>query len=230
MRSGTQWKNIGDAMGINFKDLAHGPNNFRDGYEFFFDVKEWAEQYEEEKMVEDDYNHKLAEETAALLLADAPAFLNGPGKQVIYSLMEKRLRVAMKYPDPKPSYAFLTISALKLRRFVLSWLMPPRPHFLRHREITDPDPKTGRCYRTEYANQPWYIAPTFWNRNSLLSWARWAMGKPYPNGDKKYQPEGYTVFEVGPEKMVGKGLDECAAIRDQLLNADRGQCPFAFRK
>jgi hypothetical protein len=38
-------------MDIRFDDLAHGPNNFRDGLEFFEDIKEWAEAYEKSYMV-----------------------------------------------------------------------------------------------------------------------------------------------------------------------------------
>jgi hypothetical protein len=38
-------------MDIKFDDLAHGPNNFKDGVEFFDDIKEWAEAYEKSYMV-----------------------------------------------------------------------------------------------------------------------------------------------------------------------------------
>jgi len=38
-------------MGIHYGDLAHGPNDFKDGLEFFEDIKEWADAYEKSYMV-----------------------------------------------------------------------------------------------------------------------------------------------------------------------------------
>jgi hypothetical protein len=49
--SGTHWKPIGDAMGIQYDDLAHGPSDFKDGLEFFEDLREWADVYEKSYMV-----------------------------------------------------------------------------------------------------------------------------------------------------------------------------------
>ena len=72
-----------------------------------------------------------------------------------------------------------------------------------------------------------YVKPTYFARYSPLAWVRWAVGKPYPNG-KDYKCEGYKIFEVGPKKLEGYGIDECVATRDRLLASDRGRCPFAF--
>lgn len=82
-------------MGIHFDDLAHGPNNFKDGLEFFEDLKEWSDAYEKKCMVPNEWSHKLAEETARLLMADVPAFMRSSTKHVVTSLMDDRLRRAM---------------------------------------------------------------------------------------------------------------------------------------
>jgi hypothetical protein len=74
-----------------------------------------------------------------------------------------------------------------------------------------------------------YVKPTFLVRNSPLAWFRWAIGGPYPDG-KNYKPGGYKIFEIGPEKLEGHGLEECEATKDRLMNANRGACPFAFAK
>jgi hypothetical protein len=57
-------------MGIDYEPLRHGPSSFKDGLEFFEDIKEWADQYEREHMVPNKWNHQLAEETSAILLTN----------------------------------------------------------------------------------------------------------------------------------------------------------------
>ncbi|XPS98072.1 hypothetical protein M3J09_007286 [Ascochyta lentis] len=225
---GTHWKGIGDAMGIDYSSLRHGPESFTDGLEFFEDIKEWAETYEKEYMVPDRYNHQLAEETTRILLANAPDALKPYGQNVVAALMDDRLRKAMMCDNPPPFYINMVKTVFGVRKFVSRWLLPPRPYAFQVRHVTDdPDPKSGRYFMTEYDSEPWYIKPTFSMRYSLLAWLRWAAGKPYPNG-VGYSPQGYKVFEVGPKKLEGHGLDECEATRDRLMGSDRGRCPFAF--
>ncbi|KAJ4361160.1 hypothetical protein N0V95_002129 [Ascochyta clinopodiicola] len=225
---GTLWKSIGDAMGVDYSSLRHGPESFKDGLEFFEDIKEWAEEYENDYMVPDKYNHQLAEETTRILLANVPEALKPYGQNIVVALMGDRLRHAMMYDEPSPVYLKVVRLIFDVRRFMSRWLLPPRPYALRFRLVTDdPDPKTGRYFMTQYENEPWYIKPTLSMRYSPLAWLRWAAGKPYPNG-KGYNSQGYEIFEVGPEKLEGKGLDECKAMRDRLMGSDRGQCPFAF--
>ncbi|KAF3047896.1 hypothetical protein E8E11_009537 [Didymella keratinophila] len=213
---GTHWKVVGDAMGIDYKDLRHGPNSFKDGLEFFEDVREWADNYEKEKMVPDKYNHSQRRKRLPY------------GQQVVTALMDNQLWRAMLYDEPPPVYLKIVKAIFGFRKFVSRNLLPPRPRALRVRPVTDEPDTNGRYFMTEYENEPWYIKPTFLERNSLLAWVRWAVGKPYPNG-KDYKPQGYKIFEVRPEKLEGHGLDECEATRDRLMSSDRGRCPFAFR-
>lgn len=154
--SGTHWKVVGDAMGIDYSCLRHGPHSFRDGLEFFEDIKEWAYNYESRYMVPNKYNHQLAEETTSILLANVPDALRPYGQNVVTALMDDRLRRAMLYDDPPPIYLKIVKAIFGARKFVSKNLLPPRPYVLRFRPITDkPDPKTGRYFMTEYENEPW---------------------------------------------------------------------------
>ena len=154
--SGTHWKVVGDAMGIDFADLRHGPHSFKDGLEFFEDIKEWADNYEKEHMVPDKYNHQLAEETTRILLANTPDALKPYGQNVVTALMDDRLRRAMMYDDPPPVYLNIVKAIFGARKFVSKNLLPPRPYAFRVSPVTDePDPKTGRYFMTEYENEPW---------------------------------------------------------------------------
>jgi hypothetical protein len=208
--------------------MAHGPDNFRDGFEFVEDLRTWADAYEKRTMVPDDFNHKLAEETIAILLCNTPGPLKPAGRQIVIALMDERLRRSMIYDDPSPFYSYLIFSALKFRKFLLSWFIPPRPYSMRFNSLSeDPDPKTGRYYQTVYQSEPWYVQPTFFTRYSIDSWVRWATGRPYPDG-KNFKPEGYRIFEVGPKKQEGRGEKDCEATRDRLMDGRRGGCPFGF--
>lgn len=143
-------------MGIDFSILPHGPNAFRDGLEFFEELKEWADGYEEKCMVPDKYNHQLAEETTRILLANAPDALKPVGQKVVTTLMDARLRSAMLYDDPPAIYFTIINAVFGIRKFFSRYLMLPRPYTLRVQNLTDePDPKTGRYYMTEYQNEPW---------------------------------------------------------------------------
>jgi hypothetical protein len=87
-------------MGIDFTDLKHGPNSFRDGLEFAHDLAEWVENYEQKNLVPDPYNHKLANETVAILVYNLPGFIKGPAKKLVTTMMDERLRKAMVYAPP----------------------------------------------------------------------------------------------------------------------------------
>lgn len=92
----------------------------------------------------------------------------------------------------------------------------------------DPDPKTGRYYRTSYDAEPWYVPATFWNRFGPQAWMRWLAGRPYPG--RGFKPEGLTIPEVGPVNMEGKGHDYFEGTKEKLMGMGRGGCPFAFQK
>ncbi|KAF2866702.1 hypothetical protein BDV95DRAFT_598606 [Massariosphaeria phaeospora] len=228
---GTFMKSLGDAMGISWADLAHGPSNFRDGLQFVEDVKAWVEPYEQRAMVPNAWNHQLAEETTSILLSGVPAFMQPTARQFVVAMMDERLRLAMIYEPPSSIYPALITLLTTTRNLFSRWLLPPRPSILRFNPISDhPDPKTGRYYQRIYQAEPWYVNATFLARNAPSSWLRWALSQPYPDG-KNYKPEGYTMFEVGPENMEKLGREECEATFERLMEGNtRGRCPFAFAK
>jgi hypothetical protein len=143
-------------MGINYSVLRHGPVSFKDGLEFFEDIREWASDYEAKHMVPDKYNHQLAEETTRILLASAPDALKPYGQKIVTALMDDRLRHAMLYDNPPATYPKIVQALFSVRKFVSRNLLPPRPYAFRFRPVTDdPDPKTGRYFKTEWENEPW---------------------------------------------------------------------------
>jgi hypothetical protein len=91
---GTFWKSIGDAMGIQYKGLlAH--SEWRDGLDFYREIKAWAEAYEEKYMVPAQTNKQTADESLALLLFYVPRGLMGAASNMVGVLMGDRLRKAM---------------------------------------------------------------------------------------------------------------------------------------
>lgn len=92
---GTFWKSIGDAMEIDYSKLAGFERGWRDGLEFYHDIKAWAGDYEREKMVPARCSRRTADETMALLLALVPKKLLAPATKVVTVLMGERLRKAM---------------------------------------------------------------------------------------------------------------------------------------
>lgn len=223
--SGTHWKSIGDAMSISFTPLRHSPS-FRNGLEFFHDVKEWSNAYETRTMVPDKHNHQLAEETSRILLTNVPGPLKQYAKQFVVTLMDERLRKAMLYPEPPAIYRKIINVVFTFRRLFTTYLLPPRPYAWRFSPLSDEPDANGRYFVDYYDNQPWYFKATFWTRNSPLAWFRWAIGEPFPDG-KQYKPEGYRIMEMGPERMEGKGVQECEATLEDLMKRERGACPFA---
>ena len=91
---GTQWKSIGDAMGIQYKGfLAH--NEWVDGLDFFYDIRAWAEEYEAQYMVPAQSNKQTADELVPLLLFYVPKLLKPAVANLVGVLMGDRLRTAM---------------------------------------------------------------------------------------------------------------------------------------
>jgi hypothetical protein len=107
-------------------------------------------------MVPDKYNYQLAEETTRILLADVPELLKPFGKNVVTTLMDEKLRLAMMYEKPSAIYPVVVSTILRVRKFFLKFLTPPRPYALRSIGVTEQaDPKTGRYHTTYYDGEPW---------------------------------------------------------------------------
>jgi len=91
---GTFWKSIGDAMEITYKGYLLR-DSWKDGIEFYEDIKAWAHQYEIEHMVPAQTNKKTADELVPLLLFYTPLFTRPFLTQVVGVMMGERLRDSM---------------------------------------------------------------------------------------------------------------------------------------
>ncbi|KAJ9647910.1 hypothetical protein H2201_001277 [Coniosporium apollinis] len=225
----TFWKSTGDAMEISYDVLPSSGTGWRDGLHWLEEVEAWSQAYEERCMVPDVHNHQTANETTAILLYEIPKPLWGIGKKIVSAMMDDRLRAAMLYEPPPSGYIERVNYVFLVRRLILRSLALPRPYALRYMSVTDdPDPKTGRYYRTVYDAEPWYVPATFWNRFGPQAWMRWLAGRPYPG--RGFKPEGFTIPEVGPVNMEGKGRDYFEDTKGKLMGMGRGGCPFAFQR
>ncbi|TVY81896.1 Mycophenolic acid synthesis protein B [Lachnellula suecica] len=224
---GVLWKSIGDAMGIQYEGYL-SKSLWKDGLEFYEDISAWAEQYEQKYMVPAESNRKLANELLPLLLFFVPKSAEVAARNIVGCLMGERLCKAMIYPAPTKGFARLASVIFATRAFVLRYLSPPRPEFLRVSHFTDADPKTGRYHWKTYLVQPMYNKPGFMNRWGPEAWFVKAFGGSVP-GDKgkTFCPEGYKIEEMGPKGMK-KGLAEMKATEQRLKTERPLGCPFAF--
>lgn len=94
---GTFWKSIGDAMGIDYKGLRQ--TKWKDGLEFYEDIKIWAENYENKYMVPAETNKKTADELVPVLLFYVPRIFRPAAANIVGVLMGDLLRKAMMYVD-----------------------------------------------------------------------------------------------------------------------------------
>ena len=249
---GTYWKAMGDAMGISYEKLKSGGERgegWTDGLEWLEEVIEWAEGYEKRYMVPDENNRQIAEHTVAILLWGIPETLKPFGKKVVSTLMDERLRIAMKYVScdlnkfriysrlmllfrfEKPPAVFfpLVTTLLTVRKLLIRFFFLPRPFFLRAHSPTDEPSKEGRYHMQTWDTVPWYVKPSFWNRwCKVQSWSSWIMGLPIPgDGGDKFWPNGYKIHEVGPEAMRGKGERYVRESKEKLVAERMRACPFA---
>lgn len=246
---GTYWKSIGDAMGIEYKGYLK-QEEWKDGLEFYEDIKDWAQHYEAKEMVPTATNKQTADELVPLLLYYIPRPLMPVAREAVGTLMGERLRWAMmyvpslvvlycynsnthmcptRYPEPSNIAQAATFAAFSLRRFVLRYLTLPR--FFVGPEFSNKDPQTGRYNHNNYLVHPYYVKPTFRNRWGPIAWMTWALGGIVPGGKggEKYHPKGYRFDEVGPEKRRGVGRKEMDEFEEKIKSVRHMGCPFAVK-
>ncbi|RAL58605.1 hypothetical protein DID88_003965 [Monilinia fructigena] len=230
----TFWKSIGDAMGISYHvlqnwDEANGKGKWKDGLEFYTDIKQWAETYEKEFMVPNFYNKKTADELVPLLLFFVPKAFLPFARDVVGVLMGPFLRSSMKYPEPSSLSEFLTYTILNTRKMVIRHACLPRPTWMRVREISNSDDRgvNGRYNSMNYFVHPYYQKPGFWNRWGPTAMVTRVLGGVVPE-EGKWKAEGYRFEEVGPERRQGKGVEEMERWEEVLGRERTASCPFAF--
>lgn len=81
-------------MGIEYTGRL-SKSSWVDGFEFYEDIKQWAEAYEKRVMVPAVSNKKTADETTALILYYIPKPMRPSAQHVIGVLMGPMLRKAM---------------------------------------------------------------------------------------------------------------------------------------
>lgn len=74
---------------------------------------------------------------------------------------------------------------------------------------------------------PYYVKPTYWRRWGPGALGSRLLGLPLPGDDgDKYYPQGYQLSNVGPDRMLGKGLDSVRETVSKLQETRTGGCPF----
>lgn len=88
-----------------------------------------------------------------------------------------------------------------------------------HKINKEANPDTGRYNYNVYVLDPWYVKPTFWSRWNPLALFTRLSGAPVPgDGGDRFQPEGYSIDEVGPERLRGQGKKE---IEEMVKDLER---------
>ncbi|KAL8763411.1 MAG: hypothetical protein Q9184_000799 [Pyrenodesmia sp. 2 TL-2023] len=212
---GVFWKSIGDAMGINYRNLTSSKEGWVDGLHWIEELAEWSEEYEKANMVPHTNNNKTANETVAILLWGVPKPLQPFGKRVVSAIMDDRLRTAMIF---------------SVRKFLLRYLSLPRPNFLRMVEL-EPPSQDGRIALRVWEGAPYYVRPTLWRRWGPEALASRLLGLPLPGDEgEKYYPRGYMIPEVGPDVVAGKGAKNVKETVAGLQKTRTGGCPFVGAK
>ena len=108
------WKHIGTGMGI------------RNIPATFHDYEAWNIAYEQKHMKYAASNAIIGNATMDLLLSLAPSFCHPLARNVVYCLMDSRLRAAMGFPDPPTPLQRVVDCVLQLRAGCLRYLCLPR--------------------------------------------------------------------------------------------------------
>ncbi|KAI9750667.1 MAG: hypothetical protein M4579_006363 [Chaenotheca gracillima] len=235
---GTFWKEIGDAMGIEYEGKlpsaavdGNSKGSWTDGLHWLEEAAAWAEEYEKQNMVPHLKNKEIADLSVDMVLWNVPVKFKHHGRRVITVLMEERLRKAVMFSPAPPIYRTLIFAFFAIRKFTMRHLALPRPDFLRRHDIHEtPDPTSGRYDFRNFTDYPWYVKPTFLRRCGLGAWMTWVLGGTLP-GDQgdKFRPQGYEIAELGPVRLEKLGKKE-GVIETNRLREKRGGggCPFGM--
>ena len=94
---GTYWRFMGDVMDIPFTALQSHNSGWTDGLHFLDELEAWSLAYEAEHMLPAETNKAVAKGTIDIALYLLPKRLHAAGLDFVSSLLEPRLRKAMKY-------------------------------------------------------------------------------------------------------------------------------------
>ncbi|CAF3845583.1 unnamed protein product [Rotaria magnacalcarata] len=188
------WKEIGERMGIEYIPSA---------YE---ELEIWKNDYEKEHMIFSKTNKICGEATLNLMTSIYPVWMQGFIRNVLLSIVDERLRLAMDFEKPPTWIKRLTITIFRIRAFLLRHCALPRIHMHDNGQgpTSCPMNEHGRFNRTSYIFEPWYVKETW-----LSKIKPFVTKRPSP----EYRSQGFTIKEVGPEKFAGTCRQNSMYIR-----------------
>lgn len=92
---GTMWKQLGEALGVNFRLLEGYEKGWTDGIEWLEDIERWSDKYQGIHMLPAESNREVADATLYHVVWKLPAILKPVGKQLFAAVLEDQLRVAV---------------------------------------------------------------------------------------------------------------------------------------
>jgi len=222
--AGTFWKAIGDQMAIDFSPLRSYKTGWKDGLQWLDEVRTWSEGYEGTNVRSAPTNRKLALAHLDVIFLNIPRRWHYIMHWLVATLLGERMRQAMLLPEPPRLFVAALEWTFTLRKLMLRHLMLPRPEFMRKQHISASSETDGRYSSHIYLTHPWYVKPTFTRRWGLAALFTRMIGRKLPGDDgNKYNPEGYSISEIGPfgtNKSVGTDLAE-------MRDISPGGCPFS---
>ncbi|KAI1052329.1 hypothetical protein LB507_007765 [Fusarium sp. FIESC RH6] len=173
----TLWKYVADLMDIDYKTILQ-KSEWTDGIEFFEDVSQFGEDYEDKYLRPTKEVQKLGDVLMELLLDSYPRFAAPIGYPAACVLMGPRLRRAFGFPEPGLAITVLTYGLLLVRKLVVRFLCLPRVSGVEH--LSQPDEQTGRITTRHYMKEPYYVPATFWQRWNPEACITWLAGGLLP--------------------------------------------------
>lgn len=93
---GVFWKDLGEALGINYRVLPSATSGWRDGFHWLEELEAWSLAHEARKVVPTRTNATLARSTLDTALSSVPTILKPYAFNVACSLLDKRVQTAMR--------------------------------------------------------------------------------------------------------------------------------------
>ncbi|KAF4967184.1 hypothetical protein FSARC_5217 [Fusarium sarcochroum] len=220
----TLWKYVADMMEIDYKTVLQ-KDEWTDGIEFFEDLARFGGDYEDKNLRPTEEIHALGQVLMDLLLQSYPKILTPVGYPAACVLMGPRLRRAFGFHEPGLGITALTYSLLLIRKLVVRFLCLPRIN--RAVYLSQPDEQTGRMYSYHYMKEPFYVPPTFWQRwNPEALITRLSGGLLPGDGGARMKPEGFLFEDLGPDRVVGQGVEETRDLEEVAKSKAFAGCTY----
>lgn len=221
-------RNLGEDMGIPFSQLPSFASGWENGLHFAQELNDWTILYEKqvaEPRPTNDAYVRVYVDSATKSLPQAITILT---RKLVAAELDSTMRTSLCLESPGLILT-TSISTYKwIRKLFLRHFCLPRPSALAVKAVDDrPNPASGLYNFQQLSMRPWYVQPTFQTQWSLSALVLRLFGGKVPRGSEtKYHPEGYDLMTIGPERNVGKGLDEMGTVIDYMKARGLVECPF----